>query len=1005
MKKLLLTCLVLGLVFSHSAFAQTRIITGKVTGSDDQLPLPQVSILVKGTTFGVPTDLDGNYRIEVQPAAEVLVFSFLGYITKEVAIGSQTVINVSLDPDVTSLGEVLVVGFGTQSKRNLTDNIAKLNSEQIKDIPTAGFQNAFAGQTAGVSIQQTNGKIDGATRVRVRGVSSISSSTEPLYVVDGVPITNDNESTNGAAVNPLLSINPNDIQSIQVLKDASSAAIYGARGSNGVILITTKRGESGKAKISLNLSNGISTETNRREWLNREEYIELFREANANTGGSDAYIEAIFDFLAGETDWRTGTVDTDWQDFVFVDGYNRNADLSVSGGDENTKFFFSGGYTDIKGIIRGNELERVSSRVNIDHKFSDKLSLGMGLNISRSTIDRLSNDNAFATPLQAIAQSPLSPGYNADGSPNPNTLYYNFLIEDEDANYLTSVWRTLANINLKYKVIPNLDFVSEAGYDLFSQSEERFWGRSTQTGQSVNGQGFVSSVRTENLNLNNYLNFGKEFGGDHYLELTGGINYQTSTRKYQDATGTNFASDDLQTLASAGTITAATSTISEFAFLSYFGRANYTWKDKYLLKLSARYDGSSRFGSNNRYGFFPAGSVGWIVSQEDFLSNFNTLSFLKLRASYGETGNAEIGNFASLGLFGTSPYREEPGLQPTQLGNEDLKWERTNQLDVGVEFGFLDNRISGEIDYYSKETNDLLLAQPLPSNSGFTSILKNVGSLTNKGFELLINTKNINTADFTWGTSLNFFTNDNEVTSLPGGDIISGQNIVREGESLASFYLVEYAGVDPDNGDALFYTNTQNPDGTVDRSVTNNYSQASRIIAGSAFPEWEGGITNNLRYKDFDLSFTFQFVNGHSIYNTGGRFQSANGDYFDNQSRDQLNRWQNPGDVTDVPQARLFDGNGTQHSTRYLQDASYVRLRTLTLGYNVPQSFLQSIGFSSVRIYFSGFNLLTFTDYDGYDPESTADFNSGFTNNIALGRAFYSAPQAKTYTFGLNLQF
>ena len=327
------------------------------------------------------------------------------------------------------------------------------------------------------------------------------------------------------------------------------------------------------------------------------------------------------------------------------------------------------------------------------------------------------------------------------------------------------------------------------------------------------------------------------------------INYQTSTRKYQDATGVNFASDDLQTLASAGTITAATSNLTEFAFLSYFGRANYTFRDKYLVKLSARYDGSSRFGANNRYGFFPAASVGWIASQEDFLSNVKNLSFLKLRASYGETGNAEIGNFASLGLFGTEAYRGEPGLKSTQLGNEDLKWERTNQLDIGVEFGFLENRISGEIDYYSKETNDLLLAQPLPSNSGFTSILKNVGSLTNKGFEFLLNTKNINTTNFSWGTSLNFFTNKNEVTRLPGGDIISGRNIVREGESLASFYIVEFGGVDPANGDALFVKNTENPDGTIDRSTTNNFSEASRIIAGQAFPKWEGGITNSFTYK------------------------------------------------------------------------------------------------------------------------------------------------------------
>ena len=898
------------------------------------------------------------------------------------------------------IDEVIVVGYGKSTKAKLTDNVAKISSESIKEIPNANFQNAIVGKAAGVRVNQTNGKLESGFNINVRGSASISAGTSPLYVIDGIPMINSDESTNGAPVNPLVTLSATEIESIEILKDASSAAIYGSRGSNGVVLITTKTGKKGKPRLNLNLSQGFSAPTNKLKWLNAKQYVELFLEAGRNSSWADEdYVKGRLNGYSNNTDWSKGVIDTDWQDYIFQNGSVRDADFSVSGGDDKYNYMFTASNNETKGIIRSNDLDRNTARLNISANPTEKLKLGLSLGFSRTSIDRVSNDNQFTTPMQAVALAPISPAY-VDGSPYDGTTYANFLLEDENAYYNTLIKRITGKVFGEYKILKNLVFHSDFGYDNYDQKEVNFRGRKTPF-MSTNGYVFNSFVDSENIVFSNYLNYNLNLGS-HNFEAIAGTELNKNKRKYSSVTGIKFPSDDFQTIDSAGEISAGSGNVSEFAFFSYFGRLNYDFDGKYLLKASIRRDGSSRFGSANRYGVFPAFSAGWVISKEDFLSSSNTISLLKLRASWGKTGNAEIGNFASRDLWGANSYKQLPGYSANQPENKDLTWEKSTQTDFGLDFGLFSNRISGEIDYYDKKTEGLLFYQNIPYTSGYSNIYRNIGDLSNKGFEFVLNTKNFKTQDFSWESSFNLANNNNKVTSLPdnNADVVVGNVIRRVGERLDSFYLVEYAGVDPANGDALFYKNTLNADGSRDRSTTNDYSEAQRVIAGSSTPDWIAGFTNNIDYKNFDFSFTFQGEFGASIYNAGGIYQSANADWFDNQTVDQMNRWQKPGDITMVPQARLGDGNGTQNSTRYLEKANFIRLRNISLGYSLDKNLTADWGISKIRFYVSASNALTFTKYSGYDPEARSDTARG-----GGGSTFYSAPPAKTVTFGINVNF
>lgn len=990
--------------------AQEKTVTGNITDQDN-VPLPGVNIVVKETTRGTQSDFDGNYAINASEG-EVLIFSYLGQTTIERVVGSSSIINVQMQEDASQLEEVVVVGFGTQSKRLLTDNVAKIDSDQIGGISTPALQNALVAKAPGVQITQINGKLEGGVKVIIRGLSSVSASQEPLYVIDGIEMNNNNISSIQSNLNPLLAINPNDIESIDILKDASATAIFGAKGTNGVVLITTKRGKEGKSTISVDLSTSFGQPTNKRDWLNSAQYIELLQESAFNSPAfdfttqaeADEWVDVRLQRYQGDQDYRN--IDTDWQEEAFQNSFVRDANISFAGGTEKTKSFLSASYNNSDGIIRGNSLERISMRANIDHDINDWLDVGFNLGYTSTVIDRISGDNSFTTPLQAIAQVPTAPVFLSDGELNGSTLYANFLLQDKHSFRLTKRRRLLSKFFAELKLLESLKFKSEIGYDYLNQTVDRNTGRLAPF-QSTNGQSFASDNGTEIISTNNYLTFNKLFGEYSNLDFVLGTNYTRFKNRASSVTGDGFPTDNFKSVSSAATISDGTGTFTNWAQISYFARATYDYKNRYILKASIRQDGSSRFGENNRFGYFPSGSLGWIISEENFLKESNTLSLLKFRASWGINGNTPIANFPSLGLYGGTNYNGQSGLEFTQGENPDLKWEETEQTNFGLDFGFANNRISGEIDYYVKKTKDLLFFTRVPFEAQLPSaqVLQNIGNLENSGFEFVLNTTNIQTEDFTWKTSINFATNKNEITSLPNAeDQITGRNILREGEPINSFYMVEYAGVNAQTGDAEYVLNTENADGTLNKGVTNDFSQAERVVVGNPNPDIIGGFSSTLNYKTIDFSFTFQGQWGAQLYNNAGQYQETGfGNGLDNQDEYIYNnRWQNPGDITDVPQARLFVNNGHSPSSRYLQDTDFVRLRNLTLGYSLPTPALDRLGMSRVRIYVSGLNLLTFTNYRGYDPESS---NDDANTNTNVGNTFYSAPPAKVYTMGINLSF
>jgi TonB-linked SusC/RagA family outer membrane protein len=1017
MKQLLLSISLM--FFGFTLVHGQRTISGKVTDTSGDGLIGANVIAKEVAGLGTITDVDGNYVLKISNDVKTLLISYTGYESQEISISSSNTLNVTLS-EGKLLEEVVVVGYGTQIKSQVTGNIAKVSGDAIQNAPVPSIQEALQGRAAGVFIESSNGKTGGANRMRIRGSSSISASNQPLFVIDGIPLSTESLNSTGAALNPLSDINSNDIESVEILKDASAGAIYGSRAANGVVLITTKKGKEGISKINFNLQTGFSSPTNKREFMNSDEFIEYFRHAAANSDALEGdtfwagFVEGRFDRYsgpAGERDdngifrWVDQPINTNWQDQAFRTGRSLLADISAQGGTDKLKYYASGSVNRTEGMIVANGFERISSRLNLDSKVNSWIDVGLNFSLARTVIDQVAADNAFSTPLQLVALSPITPVRDEDGNlyNTPVTTYYNGLIDTEDAQRKITNFRSITNGYINFKLSEGLNWRSELGYDLYNLKENAFYGSKTEVGLPFNGFGLANYGQTQNLNTKSYLSYVTDFS-DLGLNATAGIEYQKTDVDNALVEARMFPTDDLKTLASAAEVATGTSTFTEFSFLSYFSRLNFDYQNKYLLTLSGRVDGSSRFGENKRYGFFPAVSVGYVLSEEDFMKDSKVFSFLKVRASYGTTGNAGIGNFQHLGLYGSGSYNNQPGLRPTQIPNPDLGWEVTTQLDLGFDFGILKDRINGEIDYYVKNTSDLLLDVPVPGTSGFTTQTQNIGAVTNKGVELVLNSTNL-TGDFKWSTSFNIAYNKNEVTSLGDQQLIDGgssrfMNVVQVGQPLGVFYGAEYAGVDSQNGDALWFVN--DPDGTAG-ATTNDFSAANFVVLGNPTPEIIGGLTNTFGFKGFDLAFTFQGVSGNDIHLAGDSFMACNGCWFDNQTRDQLNSWRNPGDVTNVPQARLGYSNGDQaRSSRYLSDGSYLRLRSLTFGYEFPKSLIKKRGLDKLRLYVQGQNLLTFTKYIGWDPEVSTDFA---VTNVISGVDFYSAPQPKTITFGLNVGF
>ncbi|MDN5284756.1 MAG: SusC/RagA family TonB-linked outer membrane protein [Mucilaginibacter sp.] len=1018
MKKNLLTILLLFSCIS-SVLAQNRVITGKVTDQKDGSPLPGVSVTVKGVSgTGTQTDINGMYKLSVPNSAKTLVFGFVGYKPLQLDIKG-IIINAQVEPDPKQLSEVVVVGYGTQTKRSLTGSVSQIKGTDIANIPVPSLESAIQGRTPGVYIQAQNGKLGQGIQVRVRGASSISAGSQPLYVVDGLPITVDDFSTNGASTNPLVDLNQNDIESIEILKDASAAAIYGSRASNGVVLITTKKGKAGKTNITYNEYYGFSKPTHEREFMNAQQYVEFMREAAVNGGVSSTAIEARLQrYSAGNDDYKTYKVNTDWFSQITQHAPVQNYNLVFSGGTDKTKFYMSGTYNNQKGYLLDNSINQYSFRTNLENQATSWLTVGANLSISRTRNNRLDNDDAFSTPMQIVALAPITPAIDprtglvsgaldpTTGNPNSNyPTYFNPILNSISSYYKTTDYRNLGNVFAQIKLLPFLSFRSEVGVDILNSGEDTYNGSLTVRNTSTpNGTGFSSSVSSINFNTNNFLQFTKDIDKNH-IDAVGGMTYQRQQNDLNQLTGTQFPSDAYKELNSSAEITSGSSTSTAYSLLSYFSRVNYKYDEKYLLSLSGRVDGSSRFGANHRYGFFPAGSAGWIISEESFMKKQQLVSELKLRASYGLTGNSEIGNFPARGLFGAFGYAGVAGARPIQLANPDLKWETTAQADLGLDVGFFQGRLSGTFDVYQKKTRDLLLNVQVPATSGFQTITQNLGKLQNKGFELQIDSKNLVGA-FTWSTSFNISINRNKVTDLKGQVILGlGDKVNRavEGQPIGIFFAPEFAGADPANGDALYYKNTDQGNGKRDRSTTNDYNLATPVKIGDPNPKYIAGLNNTLTFKGIDVSFLLQSVQGNNIYNGAGQYMSSSGSNgYDNQTVDQLNAWKKPGDITNVPQARLGGGNGINPSSRYIDDGSYVRLKNVVIGYNFPKTVLAKVKLQSLRIYAQATNLATWTKYKGWDPELNSD---AFSGNITQGYDFYAAPQAKTITFGINVGF
>lgn len=983
------------------AFAQGKVITGKVTSNTG--PIPGVSVYVKGSpSSGTQSEATGNFKLTVADDARILVFSFIGYKTKEVPITGQTV-NVSLDEENNTLSEVIVVGYGTQNKRDVTGSIARVTAEDLKDKPLTTVESALQGKAPGVFINSSSGKLGQALQIRVRGISSISASNQPLFVIDGVPIVTEALGTYTEADNPLAAISPDDIESMEVLKDAASAAIYGARGSNGVVLITTKKGKQGRTNIDFGYYAGFSDPTKKGDFLNADQYRQLldasFKYNNYDDGDYANAAEMWKDYI-GTDDWNSNN-NTSWVNEAFRKGHTQQYGLNINGGDAKTRFMLSGNYNNNDGIIINNRYVRTGGRLSIDHTVSKILEVGGALNISKVDNYRIPTDNAFSNPLQLNALPPIQPVRDASGELNSSTVYYNSLIDYSNGKNLSTTYRTFANAYASLKITPDLVFRSEYGFDFNNLEEEQFLGSKTQDGGSTGGSSTDYMAKSINFNTNNTLNYTKILNEKHNLNVLAGFAFQDTKFRFSSVTGTTLPSDSFTKIASAAIISAGESSETRHTFVSYLARINYKYEDKYLLSASIRTDGSSRFGVNNRYGTFPAVSAGWIINQEEFLKSSSWLSLLKLRGSYGLTGNAEIGDFASRNLYRGVNYAGVGGTRPSQLGDPNLSWENTSNYNLGLDFGFFSDRISGTVEYYKKKTTDLLLNAPIAATNGFSFITQNIGDMQNRGFEFSLNTRNF-VGEFKWSTSFNISLNRNKVLRLvddqpiyPGGRFLGR---IAVGEPLGYFYGKAYAGVDQANGDALYYIDESRT------TTTNDSGLAQNQKLGDPNPKFFGGFGNHFSLKNFDLDIQAQFVSGNDIYNMAGVFQSANGDYFDNQTIDQLNYWTPTNRNTPIPQPRFGEGNGTAPSSRWIQDGSYLRIKSVVFSYNVPKAFINKYKLQNLKIFASALNLFTITGYKGYDPEvNTPSGGSLQSDNIQLGHDFYTPPQARTITFGVNI--
>jgi len=958
--------------------------------------------VVKGTSKGVITDLEGRFALEAT-SGSVLVFSFIGYKTQEVLISTQSTLALQLEEEPKELSEVVVVGYSSVERREITGSIASVKADKFREISLNGIDQALQGQAPGVQVVQSSGTPGGGISVRIRGNTSISASNRPLFIVDGVPVETGSLSLRdfgGQDDNALSLVNPNDIESIQILKDASAKAMYGSRGANGVVLIRTKKGNKALTRINIDVQRGIIDPVKKLKLLGSTELLQLQREAMTNAGHDPD--------KAGLTPGITDAVNTNWLDAIFRRGIMQQYQLSASGGDENTTYYLSGGYRDEEGIQLNNRFQRYSMSLNVDRKFSPKLTVGNNLTLAYSINHRVKGDNFLDGVYSgAIKSLPYNVPYDENGNivgpssplyaafPNFNPVGQALL-----PRFLASTVKVLGNLNATYKFNEDFSLRSQAGIDYNDVTEDQYESSQTAIGgylSSVGGQGYgiFSTSKSVNFILNSVLSFKKKIT-DHDISALAGVEMIQRPTIYGTVTGRLFPSDDFTYITSAGIVDQGSSGRVKSGLLSGFAEGKYSYKDKYLFSLAMRADGSSRFGPGNRFGYFPAVSGAWRISEENFFKS-EVIEDLKLKASVGFTGNERIGDFKFLGAWASVPYNGTTGVAPSTIANPNLKWETTRELNVGVDISLFNGRIQSTVEAYLNKTSDLLFNRPYASTTGFSSVLDNIGDIQNKGLEFGITSVNLDGA-VKWTTEVNLSKNINKILFLADSVPIyagysaegtSATNIVQQGQPLGTFIGLNFLGVDPATGNAIYE----------DRNKDGKISNDDQMIIGHALPKLTGGVTNRFVYMNFDLNVFFQFSVGNDVLNlTKASLVNSGSDLTSNQSVDALRRWQKPGDITDVP--RYIEGNtfNHYHSNRLIEDGSYLRLKNLGVGYTLPSKWSDKVMLNRLRVYASATNILTFTKYSGADPEvSTLDGST-----TAQGIDFFTLPQVKTVSIGLN---
>jgi len=994
---------------SDSTKNDQNVVQGTV--SDKNGPITGVTVSIKGQPTSAATNEQGQFSIQANPG-DVLVFSVVGYKAYEESTNGSGKLDVLLNEESKTIEsvQVVAVGYGTMERATLASSVSSIGADELENEVLPSIPQAIQGKAGGVQVTQKSGSPGGGLNIRVRGTTSINASSDPLYVVDGIPVNSTTNFTGGSdfnfgggtqGINVLSSLNPSDVQSIEILKDAASSSIYGARAANGVVLITTKKGDPGTSQFHFNMYEGYSEMPSERkyEMMNTEQYQDYMRDYYYFRQQEDP-TSTIPDQIVANPN-----MNTDWQDAVFRKAGTRSYELAASGGSEKTQYYTSLGYMRQGGILLNSDFNRISGRINLNHQHNDKLRFATAINVTRAENDRVQEENSKEGPTKnGIFSPPNIPVYDAQGGyaydqvtasrENPVAM---LMLPTNNAQ----TWRVLGNVSAEYQFIPSLTLKTSFGTDISFIDETFFMPpNGIRSFASQGGIGARRNTRDQLWINETTLTYDKLFG-DHQLNALGGFSVQESRLEFVHAQRSNFPSNDIEHINAGGVIMRADAYPEEWAIASAFARVNYNYKRKYILTANLRTDGSSRFGRDNRWATFPSFAAAWRLTEEDFIQTIPVISDLKLRASWGITGNQNIGNYASYSLYaGGNNYLGMPGFIPSVLGDRNLKWETTRQSDIGVDVGLFDNRISILADYYHKKTSDLLIGVPILTNAGYTNRFTNSGDIENKGFEFELTTRNF-VGDFKWSTSLNMTFNRNKVLALPDGvnEILGGVssiNIAREGLPLGSFYGWRMIGVNPETGMIDYEGRNGEPVRAED--------DQDRQIIGDPNPNFFGGITNTFQYGNFDFSIMGQFSYGNDIFN----YNLANGlegyNASSNAFVDWVDRWRQPGDVTDMPRPTPGDFNNGAVSDRFLEDGSFFRLRNITLGYSLPQSITERMKVSKLRAYVTVQNAYVFTKYRGFDPEVSSS-HGGANTGLIYGYDYGSYPQPRIFTAGVNLSF